>query len=101
MDLTARFGVNTDVDANPDDVFYEDEDLSDVDANVVTMDENGAVVSEKTVEDVLDNGIGSGMRRFSDMRGANGNLVVMLDTYGRTLQRGQRGKSGIKDRCIL
>lgn len=79
MDLTARFGVNTDVDANPDDVFYEDEDLSDVDANVVTMDENGAVVSEKTVEDVLDNGIGSGMRRFSDMRGANGNLVVMLD----------------------
>ncbi len=79
MDLTARFGVNTDVDANPDDVFYEDEDLSDVDANVVTMDENGAVVSENTVEDVLDNGIGSGMRRFSDMRGANGNLVVMLD----------------------
>ena len=75
IDLEAKFGVDTEADADPDEVFYESDELADVEANVVTMDASGNIVSENTVEDVLNDGISL----QSALKGASSNVVVVLD----------------------
>lgn len=80
LEMNVRFGVNTSVETEPDQVLAEEAALADVDADVVTMDENGEIISENTVEDVLNNGIdGEAITKSSMLKGASGNLVVMLD----------------------
>ena len=80
LEMDVRFGVNTSVETEPDQVLADEAALADVDADVVTMDENGEIISENTVEDVLNNGIdGEAITKSSMLKGASGNLVVMLD----------------------
>ena len=80
LEMDVRFGVNTSVETEPDQVLVEEAALADVDAQVVTMDENGEVISENTVEDVLNNGIKSkALAKSSMLKRASGNLVVVLD----------------------
>ena len=80
LEMDVRFGVNTSVETEPDQVLADEAALADIDAQVVTMDENGEVISENTVEDVLNNGIdGEAITKSSTLKGAGGNLVVMLD----------------------
>ncbi len=80
LEMDVRFGVNTSVETEPDQVLAEEAALADVDADVVTMDENGEIISENTVEDVLNNGIdGEAITKSSMIKGASGNLVVVLD----------------------
>lgn len=84
LEMDVRFGVNMEVETAPDQVLLAEGAASEpqVDASVVTMDENGSVVSENTVEDVLDNGISGvpGIVKSEDLKGASGgNLVVVLD----------------------
>ena len=81
-DMKVTFGVNTKVETNPDQVLRDEDPSVDanVDADVVTMDENGNVVSKNTVEDVINNGISSlPLLKGSKLKGANGNIVVVLD----------------------
>lgn len=86
MDI--RFGVNKEVETNPDQFLVEEGAETtveaDVEANVVKMDENGNVVSETTVEDVLGSGIGEIAaldlgNTASTTATTNDDLVVVLD----------------------
>lgn len=80
-EMDIRFGVNTEVETSPDQLLMDENAASSdqVDASVVTMDENGNVVSENNVEDVLSNGI-STFKGSSGSKGRNGGqLVVVLD----------------------
>ena len=80
LEMDVRFGVNTSVETEPDQVLVEEAALADVDADVVTMDENGEIISENTVEDVLNNGIDrEALTKSSMLKSASGNLVVVLD----------------------
>lgn len=82
LDMDVRYGVNMDAEASPDQMIRDEETVineqEQVDANIVTMDEKGVVISENTVEDVLGAGVEE-LAMSTDMKGANGSLVVMLD----------------------
>lgn len=82
LDMDVRYGVNMDAEASPDQLIKDAETIENeqaqIDASVVTMDEKGAIISESTVEDVLGTGA-SELRMSTDIKAANGNLVVMLD----------------------
>lgn len=88
QEMKVQFGVNKEVETNPDQILVEEgtyiEDDAEVSASVVTMDENGNVVSENTVENVLGTGIGEiaalGLERPDYSANVqNDDLVVVLD----------------------
>lgn len=84
LGMQVGFGVNTEVEVQPDEVIYNEEVLKEVEANVVTMDGDGNVVSDTKVENVLENAeaqlpaaVGSAMPQTSQSKAKN--LIVMLD----------------------
>ncbi len=79
LDMQVSYGVNMQAPSEPDELLV-DEALPEVEANVVTVDENGNAVSENTLEDVLGNGRAAVPSTIADpfTRGAK-NLVVVLD----------------------
>ena len=81
LEMEVVYGVNTETETEPDDILVDQEMLDAVDANVVTMDENGNTVSENTVEDVLDSTYAGRASSFSISKNDRGakNLVVVLD----------------------
>ena len=80
LGMDVRFGVNEQAETNPDQVLYDEDAYADVDADVVTMNEKGEVVSENTVENVLDQGISDAVIGGTDnLKGANGKVTVVLD----------------------
>lgn len=82
LEMDVRYGVNKDANAAPDQLLQDadtlEQEQAQVDASVVTMDEEGEITSETTVEDVLASGT-SGLSLEEHIKGANGNLVVVLD----------------------
>ena len=53
QDMEVSYGVNCQAEAEPDEVLVNQALLDEVEANVVTLDENGSVASDQSVEDVL------------------------------------------------
>ena len=73
------YGVNQQVQAEPDEVLLDEQLLEEVEANVVTLDENGNPVSENTLESILEEA-GSQKAKSSGMvRGASNKMVIVLD----------------------
>lgn len=78
MDIV--YGVNKEVQAEPDEVLLDEELLEEVEANVVTMDENGRPVSESTLDSVLEEAGAKKARVQGGMvRGAAKKMVIVLD----------------------
>lgn len=72
------YGVNKEVQAEPDEVLLDEGLLKEVEANVVTLDENGKPVSESTLDSILEEA--GGQRAQGGMvRGAAKNMVIVLD----------------------
>lgn len=79
LGMQVAYGVNQQVQAEPDEVLLDKEVLEEVEANVVAMDENGNPASESTVEGVLGQAEGSSaFSRKVFTRGAK-NMVIVLD----------------------
>lgn len=78
LDMNVAFGVNTTVDAEPDDLLVNEEALKEIEANVIELDEDGNAISENTIENVLGNAQAE-MSVFRSAKGAAQNLVVVLD----------------------
>ena len=73
------YGVNQQVQAEPDEVLLDEGLLEEVEANVVTLDENGVPVSESTLESVLEEAGGQKARAQGGMaRGAANKMVIVL-----------------------
>lgn len=80
LGMDVKFGVNEQAETNPDQVLYDEDAYADVDADVVTMSEDGEIVSENTVENVLEQGISKAVIGSTDhLKGANSNVKVVLD----------------------
>jgi len=80
LGMDVRFGVNEQAETNPDQVLYDEDAYADVDADVVTMSADGEVISENTVENVLERGISDAVASVADnLKGANSNVKVVLD----------------------
>ena len=80
LGMDVRFGVNEQAETNPDQVLYDEDAYADVDADVVTMSEDGEIVSENTVENVLEQGISKAVIGSTDhLKGANSSVTVVLD----------------------
>ena len=80
LGMDVRFGVNEQAETTPDQVLYDEDAYADVDADVVTMSEDGEIVSENTVENVLEQGISKAVIGSTDhLKGANSNVKVVLD----------------------
>lgn len=80
LGMDVRFGVNEQAETNPDQVLYDEDAYADVDADVVTMSADGEVISENTVENVLEQGISEAVAGVADnLKGANSNVKVVLD----------------------
>ncbi len=101
MDVT--FGVNRETESEPDEVLVDEELLEEVEANVVTLDENGDVVSENSMEDIL--GETQRLQRFSAERSAGANtvngMVIMLDPGHDSTHAGARGNGCKEEEAVL
>ncbi len=76
LDMKVIYGVEEEVEAEPDDLILDQDLLSEVGANVVTLDEDGNTASQTSMEDVLSS---AGARsRSTGVRGAK-DMVIILD----------------------
>lgn len=76
--MDVRFGVNTEVETNPD-AEVVDEGAADVDMDVVSFDENGNQTSENSIEDAIATQKAETAESGISTARYNGNVVVVLD----------------------
>ena len=76
--MDVRFGVNTEVETNPD-AEVVDEETTDVDMDVVSFDENGNQTSEDSIEDAIATQKAETAESGISTARYNGNVVVVLD----------------------
>lgn len=88
--MDVRFGVNTEVETNPD-AEVVDEATTDVDMDVVSFDENGNQTSEDSIADAIANQKAEAAESGISRSRYNGNIVVVLDPGHDASQGGPRG----------
>ena len=76
--MDVRFGVNTEVETNPD-AEVVDEGAADVDMDVVSFDENGNQTSEDSIADAIATQKAETAESGISTARYNGNVVVVLD----------------------
>lgn len=76
--MDVRFGVNTEVETNPD-AEVVDEATTDVDMDVVSFDENGNQTSEDSIADAIATQKAETAESGISTARYNGNVVVVLD----------------------
>lgn len=76
--MDVRFGVNTEVETNPD-AEVVDEETTDVDMDVVSFDENGNQTSEDSIADAITTQKAETAESGISTARYNGNVVVVLD----------------------
>lgn len=76
--MDVRFGVNTEVETNPD-AEVVDEATTDVDMDVVSFDENGNQTSEDSIADAIATQKAETAESGISTAHYNGNVVVVLD----------------------
>ena len=84
------YGVNQEVETNPDAVVTEESDNTDADLDIVTIDENGNTVSQDTIGDAIENAK-SADGVDGSTKASNGNVVVVLDPGHDNTHAGARG----------
>lgn len=88
--MDVRFGVNTEVETNPD-AEVVDEATTDVDMDVVSFDENGNQTSEDSIADAIATQKAETSESGISRSRYNGNIVVVLDPGHDASQGGTRG----------
>ncbi|MEG0961855.1 MAG: N-acetylmuramoyl-L-alanine amidase [Lachnospiraceae bacterium] len=95
-DIEAKFGVNAQVETSPDAFLVEeDENTENISSDVVTIDENGDVISQNTIQDALSEVDGMEDELLKSVK-ANGNVVVVLDPGHDNTHAGARA-NGLKE----
>lgn len=103
LDMDVHYGVNQETEAAPDEILMDEELLEEVEANVVTIDENGNAVSEQSIERVLqETGAAgdSGLMRSAGTYAAK-NMVIMLDPGHDSTHSGARGNGCKEEEAVL
>lgn len=101
-ELDARFGVNTKTQTAPDERIIDENVLAEgtVDADVVTIGEDGELLSETTVKDVLNNGTAE-LGQAVNVKGANGKMVVVLDPGHDASHSGAHANGAAEETLVL
>ncbi len=104
LEMEVKFGVNCEADAEPDEMLVDEDMFQEVEANVVTFDENGNVISENSVQDVLEET--QSLQRYSAQRSsaasrAAGSMVIMLDPGHDSTHAGARGNGCKEEEAVL
>lgn len=97
-----RYGVNKEVETNPDGVVVDEEAETDssADFDIVTIDENGNTTSQDSIEDALAEAASDADTQLKkDTKGANGNIVVVLDP-GHDNTHGGAGGNGLREETL-
>lgn len=92
LGMEVSFGVNQEGDSKPDEVLLDDETIPEVEANVVSIDENGNTVSEQSIGDVLQDADAVGRMARSGGAGTNASkkMVIILDPGHDSVHAGAR-----------
>lgn len=93
--MDVRFGVNTEVETNPD-AEVVDEATTDVDMDVVSFDENGNQTSEDSIADAIANQKAEAAESGISRSRYNGNIVVVLDP-GHDASHGGASGNGVSE----
>lgn len=93
--MDVRFGVNTEVETNPD-AEVVDEATTDVDMDVVSFDENGNQTSEDSIADAIANQKAEAAESGISRSRYNGNIVVVLDP-GHDASHGGTSGNGVSE----
>ncbi len=100
--VEAKFGVGQEADAEPD-AIVEEQAQESVDYDIVSLDEDGNTISEKSIGEVLQESqeeIAKQPSALSDEiapKTSNGNVVVMLDPGHDNTHAGARGINELKE----
>ncbi|MCI9446798.1 MAG: hypothetical protein HFH36_05310 [Lachnospiraceae bacterium] len=103
LGMDVSFGVNQEVETEPDEVLMDVPSPEEVEANVVTFDENGNTVSEQTMEDVLQEAE-SVKAEAKSGRAANGaarQMIIVLDPGHDWTHAGARGNGCNEEELAL
>ncbi len=103
LDMDVHYGVNQETDAQPDQILMDQDVLEEVEANVVTMDENGNTVSEQSIENVLQDTQVMGHSALSRSATAYGakKKVIVLDPGHDSTHAGARGNGCKEEEAVL
>ncbi|MGO5229573.1 N-acetylmuramoyl-L-alanine amidase [Thermoguttaceae bacterium LCP21S3_D4] len=93
--MDVKFGVNTEVETNPD-AEVVDEAATDVDMDVVSFDENGNQTSEDSIADAIANQKAEAAESGISRSRYNGNIVVVLDP-GHDASHGGTSGNGVSE----
>lgn len=93
--MDVRFGVNTEVETNPD-AEVVDEATTDVDMDVVSFDENGNQTSEDSIADAITTQKAETAESGISRSRYNGNIVVVLDP-GHDASHGGTSGNGVSE----
>lgn len=102
LGMDVHYGVNQETDTEPDEVLLDQDVLEEVEANVVTMDENGNTVSEESIGDVLQET--EIMSRSMPSKGAAravNKMVIVLDPGHDSTHAGARGNGCKEEEAVL
>ncbi len=91
-----RYGVNKEVETNPDAVVSEEDGAVDLD--IVTIDENGNTTSQNTIGEALEEA-GSSDGLNGRAKAASGNVVVVLDPGHDNTHAGASG-NGLREETL-
>lgn len=96
LDMQVTFGVGTAVEAKPDQIISEEEPgtAADLDVDVITMDENGNVISEESSKGMA--GLANSMKYAS-----GGNRVIVLDPGHDNTHSGAHQNGAAEETLVL
>jgi len=103
LGMEVNFGVNQENDTEPDEMLLDEEILQELEANVVTMDENGNTVSEQSMEDVLQGAQSANARTRAGRAFVNEieKMVIVLDPGHDSTHAGARGNGCKEEELVL
>ena len=103
LGMDVSFGVNQEIDTEPDEMLVDEQMLEEVEANVVTMDENGNTVSEQSVKDVLQEAqsVNAKTRAGRATTNALEKMVIVLDPGHDSTHAGARGNGCKEEELVL
>ncbi len=103
LDMEVKFGVNHETDTEPDEVLIDEDILKEVEASVVSFDEDGNVISKNSFEDAERAVRKAGADQFSinlQNRGAK-KMTIMLDPGHDSVHAGARGNGYLEEELVL
>ena len=103
LGMEVSYGVEQETDTEPDEMLIDQKVLEEVEANVVSMDGEGKVVSENSVEDVLgelqqENGMRTSWKAAAPQAE---NKIIVLDPGHDSTHAGARGNGCKEEELVL